>query len=104
LAFRQGRKSSAFYRADVNENVVAAVIWSDKSKPLLTIKPLHSTRCHTISSFAAAGSSARYPRDDRDFLLTLPKLNVMSARGLNHTRADFLAEKIMARDDFAVGA
>src|SRR6185312_2097956 len=46
LAFGEPRKASPLDRADVNEDIIAAVVRLDKSKALLTVEPLNSTCRH----------------------------------------------------------
>src|SRR6185312_13690618 len=48
LAFAEGAHSSAFDRADVNEDVLAAVLRLNETETLLAVKPLHGARAHKI--------------------------------------------------------
>jgi hypothetical protein len=48
LTFCQAGKSRSFNGADVNEHIVSAIVGLDKSKTLLAIEPLDSTRRHFL--------------------------------------------------------
>jgi hypothetical protein len=48
LALVEGVHAGAFDRADMNEDVLAAVLRLNEAKTLLAVKPLHSTRIHAI--------------------------------------------------------
>src|SRR6201994_84492 len=48
LAFTQGSKASTFDGADMNENVVAAIIRLDEAVALGRVKPLYSSHAHGI--------------------------------------------------------
>jgi hypothetical protein len=49
LAFTQITQAGALDRADMNENVRAAIIGLDKAEALLTIEPFHGAGSHFIS-------------------------------------------------------
>ena len=51
LALGQVGQSGAFYGADMNEYIVAAIIWLNEAKSLLAVEPLDRTRCHNLSLF-----------------------------------------------------
>ena|SRR5215467_890615 len=42
----------AFDRADVHEDILAAVIWLDESEALLAVEPLHGSFRHIALSFS----------------------------------------------------
>jgi len=49
LAFAEITQAGALDRADMNENVRAAIIGLDKAEALLTIEPFHGAGSHFIS-------------------------------------------------------
>jgi len=49
LAFAQITQAGALDRADMHENVSAAIIGLDKAEALLTIEPFHGAGSHFIS-------------------------------------------------------
>jgi hypothetical protein len=51
LSLVEAAHSGAFDRADVHEDVLATVIWLDKSEALLGIEPLHGSLRHNNLSF-----------------------------------------------------
>jgi hypothetical protein len=53
LALSQVGQSGAFYGADMNEYIVAAIIWLNEAKSLLAVEPLDRTCCHNLSLFEA---------------------------------------------------
>jgi hypothetical protein len=58
----------AFDCADVDENILAAIIRLDESEPLLAIEPLHGSLCHiallsVTCALKAARQRSRFIRD-----------------------------------------
>ncbi len=51
LSLVEGIHASAFDRADVHEDVLAAIFRLDKAEASLVIEELHGSFCHMISSF-----------------------------------------------------
>jgi len=51
LAFGQARKPGALDGANMDENIVAAVIRRNEPKSLLAVEPLNCTRRHYFTSF-----------------------------------------------------
>jgi hypothetical protein len=46
LAFIQALHASAFNGADMNEDVLTAVLWLNEAETFLAVKPLHGSRMH----------------------------------------------------------
>jgi hypothetical protein len=46
LTFIEIAHSCAFYRADVNKNILAAIVRLNEAETFLTVKPLHGSRRH----------------------------------------------------------
>jgi hypothetical protein len=51
LSLVEGTHTSAFDRADVHEDILAAVIRLDKAEAFLVVEELHGSLGHMISSF-----------------------------------------------------
>jgi hypothetical protein len=51
LSLVEATHAGAFNSADMNEDVLAAVVWLNESKALMAIEPLHGSFCHIASSF-----------------------------------------------------
>ena len=60
LAFGKAGKSSPFDGADVNEDVVSAIVGLDKPEPLLAIEPLYSTCRHSLLQRASRVTITRF--------------------------------------------
>jgi hypothetical protein len=51
LALVEGAQAGAFDGADMNEDILAALVRLNETKTFLVVKPLHSSRRHGRSSF-----------------------------------------------------
>lgn len=60
LAFLKGTKTGHPNRRVVDEQVAPLIVGRDKSKALLIVKPLHSTRLHECSSLLLMGVQHRF--------------------------------------------
>jgi hypothetical protein len=46
LSLAEDTHASAFYRADVDEDILAAIIWLNEAEAFLVVEPLHGSFCH----------------------------------------------------------
>ena len=46
LSLIERAHAGAFNRADMNEDILASLVWLNEAKAFLAIKPLHSSRIH----------------------------------------------------------
>jgi hypothetical protein len=60
LTFCQAGKSRAFNGADVNENIVSAIVGLNKPKTLLAIEPLNSTCRHFLLQSISRANITRF--------------------------------------------
>src|SRR5258708_30790383 len=62
LALVEGAQTSALNGADVNENVLVAVVRLDEAEALLVVEPLHGAHCHSLISFQRMHSGGHVSR------------------------------------------
>src|SRR5579872_6735800 len=62
LTLVEGAHAGAFDGADMNENVLAAVVRLNEAETLLAVKPLHSSQAHGTSSFSIDACLEPHPR------------------------------------------
>ena len=60
LAFVQGVDASALYRGNVHKDILRPIVGLDEAKPLLGVKPLDYSLCHSISSPTKTASYPKY--------------------------------------------
>jgi hypothetical protein len=68
LSLVEDTQASAFDRADVHEDILAAIIRLNETEAFLVTEPLHGSFCHTALSFRyvcneAARQRSRFVRD-----------------------------------------
>ena len=59
LSLVEDTHASAFDRADVHEDIFAAIVWLDKAEALLVIEELHGSFCHIASFRYVCNEAAR---------------------------------------------
>jgi hypothetical protein len=77
LALSKTRKTSSFDGADVNEYIIAAVVWLYETEALLGIEPLNGTCRH----FLLQSAHKRVPRDNHAITFNFVDVFGKGARG-----------------------
>lgn len=84
LAFLEGLETGHVDRGEVRKQIIAAVVWSDKTKTLCIVEPFNNSGCHFTIPFKEnienPGQANPGPPHQRINATTLPRNHLMDFR------------------------